>query len=109
MSHRVTNRTKIRNRDLAVQAMQTAGFAYSEISDGVFHITGGKMNGATLDTSTGIISSDSGYHGRADLNALNQPYAELLARKEAMVRGIQVESKQVLADGRIRLMCSGTP
>ncbi len=103
MSHRVTTQTQITNKELAVQALKSAGWSYQEQGTVLF-ITGGPMRNASLDTRTGTITGDSDYHNRGTLGALRRHYTEALIRADAIKKGATVESREVLKNGDIRLV-----
>lgn len=105
MSHRVTTRTEIKDKDLAIQALTKAGFGYDE--DGtLIHVTSGPMRNATIDLRTGNVQGDSDYsHTENKLGALRKFYTEAKFRKEALKQGITIESREVLANGQIKLIC----
>jgi len=106
MSHRVTTRTEIKDKSIAIQALKSAGFSYAERGDTSISVTSGPMSGASIDLRTGVISGDTDRrHSQKSLGALRKHYTEAKFRKEALKQGHQVESRQVLKNGTIRLIC----
>ena len=105
MSHRVTTRTEIKDKALAIQALQKAGFGYDE--DGtMLHVTSGPMRNATIDLRTGNVQGDTDHsHSESKLGALRKYYTEAKFRKEALKQGITIERREVLANGEIKLFC----
>ena len=109
MSHRVTTRTEIRDKSLAIQALKSAGLSFIDRTNSL-EVTSGPMMGATIDLRTGNIegSFDVGLRdSNNSLGFLKRHYAEAKIMQEFMIRGIAVESREVLKDGSIRLICQG--
>lgn len=105
MSHRVTTRTEIKDKSIAIQALKSAGFAYAERGE-TLSVTSGPMSGANIDLRTGVITGDTDRrHSQKSLGSLRKHYTEAKFRKEALKQGHQVESRQVLKNGTIRLIC----
>lgn len=106
MSHRVTVRTEIKDKTLAMQALKSAGMAFTEVGETGINVTSGTMRGAHIDLRTGVITGDTDRrHNQKSLGALRQHYGEAKFRKEALKQGHQIESRQVLQNGTIRLIC----
>lgn len=105
MSHRVTTQTEIKDKELAVQALQKAGWSYRD-QGATLCVTSGPMTNATIDLSTGTIQGDTDHrHNESKLGALRKYYTEAKFRKEALKQGISIESREILADGRIKMVC----
>lgn len=106
MSHRITTRTEIKDKSIAIQALKAAGFGFTEQSDTSLYVTSGTMRGAHIDLNTGLITGDSdARHSKKNLGALRKHYTEAKFRREAMKQGHRIESRQVLNNGIIRLVC----
>lgn len=103
MSHRVTTQTQITNKDLAVQALKSAGWSY-DANDSTIRITSGPMRNSSINVRTGTVTGDSDYHNRGTLGALCRHYAEAVIRAEAAKNGHTVESREVLQNGDFRLV-----
>lgn len=107
MSRRITTKTQITDKELAIQALKMAGMSYREEGSTVLRITSGSMREATLDLRTGTITGDSDYHRQDTLGALRQHYSEAQIRQRCLMEGHSVEERQVFQDGRVKLICSG--
>lgn len=108
MSHRVTSKTNITNKALALQALQNAGWLFNENGNNV-SITSGPMKGATLSLKDGTITGDTDWHDAGDdsLGAIRRYYAEAETLEELSLRGAVVESREITEEGEIRLICNG--
>ncbi len=105
MSRRVTTKTEIKDKDLAVQAMKAAGLQYQDQGESL-HITSGKMRGAIVDLRTGDISGDSDYgHTTEGLGMLRMHYGEAKYRRECLRQGITIESRTLNKAGEVELIC----
>jgi len=105
MSRRVTTKTEIKDRDLAIQALKNAGMNYTE-SGKTIRITSGRMANATIDLTTGEVTGDSDYgHSSGVLGGLRQGYAEAKYRAECVKQGITISSRTVERNGDIVLLC----
>lgn len=106
MSRRVTTKTEIKDKDLAVQAMKAAGLQYQDQGESLY-ITSGPMRGATIDLRSGSISGDSDYgHTTEGLGMLRMHYGEAKYRRECLKQGITVESRSLNKAGEIELICN---
>lgn len=106
MSHRVTVKTAINDKQYATEALKEMGYSYRE-SGNQLTITSGPMNRATLNLSTGEMVGDSDYHSEASLGLLRQNYALAKYKGEAFKQGISITSQTVEANsGDIVLTCS---
>ena len=103
MSHRITTKTKITNKDLAIDAIKMAGWSFQQ-SGNAITITSGPMNRARLDLRTGNISGDTDWHSKDTLGALRQNYSEAVVRQQCRKTGATVESREVMKDGKVRLI-----
>ena len=106
MSHRVTQKTDITNKELATTALKNVGWSFVEQSNSVLRITSGPMSHSTIDLRTGTVTGDSDWHSRDTLGALRQHYSEALVQQENLKKGAMVESREVLANGDIRIVAS---
>lgn len=106
MSHRITTKTEIKNKDIALKALKAAGWKYDE-RGGKLVIASGPMRGADVNFETGEVGGDSDYLDRGDdsMGSLNRHYAEALFRNEAQKRGIDILSRTVEKNGEIVLRC----
>lgn len=104
MSRRITNKTDITNKDLAVQALKIAGLEH-QVQGNTIHITSGALRNASIDLKSGVISGDSDYsHTEEGFGVLRQHYAEALFRSEAAKNGTTVDQREVTKDGDVILM-----
>ncbi len=109
MSHRVTTKTEIKDKGLAINALKAAGFGYEDLGSSL-RITSGPARNATLDLKTGEILGDTDYsHQNNDdsLGILKRYYAEAKYRQECQIQGYTIESREEMKDGRIVLTCYG--
>jgi hypothetical protein len=104
MSHRVTTKTQITDKNLATQALKAAGWSYSEEGNSVLRINSGPMNRSVLDLRTGNITGDTDWHNKGTLGALRRHYSEQKVRQEANKTGATIESREVLKNGDVRLV-----
>ena len=97
MSHRVTTETSMTEKDIILKVAKAQDITCSE-SGSTIRFTGGKLNNAVLDTKTGRISGDTDFgHTESGLGMLRQGYGEEIYRMNCLKQGIQVESREVLA------------
>lgn len=106
MSHRITTQTSITNKTFAKEALKLAGLSYTESSN-TLHVTSGDMRNASINLKTGTITGDTDMHNKKALGTLRKFYSEAQIRERCMQEGHTVEDRQVLEDGRIRLVCVG--
>jgi len=104
MSHRIKYRSEIKDPELAVQALTASKMAYEQ-SGNIIRITSGALARATIDLSTGEVESDSDYHSKEDLGSLRQAYSEAEVRRVMQRQGAQVESRRVLDNGDVKILC----
>lgn len=107
MSHRITTKTQMTNKDLAIDALKMASVSYQESGASTLRITSGPLRNASIDLTTGNVVGDTDYHGRDTLGALRKFYSEAQIRERCRLEGHTVEERSQLQDGRIRLVCSG--
>jgi len=102
MSRRITVKTQISNRDLAVQALSKLGAAY-QVSENTITITSGPIPRGVLDLTTGILTTDSDYGNAKKYNLFQQAYSEVQIMAECLKEGTVIEQR--IVDGnKIRLM-----
>lgn len=95
MSHRHTINTSITNKEIAKQALQAAKVEFREQGDQLF-LTSGNYRDTVIDTRSGRVTSGDTDHVRvsaAEIGVLRQHYTEALHRHEAMVQGIEIQSR----------------
>lgn len=101
MSHRITTQTQIKDRDVAVATLKTAGYLYEERGS-VLRITSGQLKGVYINLQTGLVTGDSdpgyGGHKKEDMNLLKGLYAEQKLLKEFANEGIQIQSREETMD-----------
>jgi len=93
MSHRITVKSKMTDRELLGEVLNAKGIAHSE-SNGVFRITGGPLRNSSIDSNSGDIVGDSDYQGRGVLGSLRPAYTEAKLRKQCMIDGVEIEARQ---------------
>jgi len=98
MSHRITVKSQMTDRKLVEQVLTAKGLQYSE-NNGVFRITGGQFRQATINTNSGEITGDSDYQSREVLGSLRPAYTEAKLRRQCMIDGIDIESRQEIKVG----------
>lgn len=108
MSHRITTKTEINNKKLAIQALKIAGWSYTEQGN-TLRIHDGPMSNASVNTSTGEVTGDTDWHRRTGgdgLQALNKYYAEAKIRRETQKQGGQIMSREMTKNKNIVLIAS---
>lgn len=107
MSHRITTKTEIKDKKLAIQAIKTAGWGHT-VEGSTIRFHDGPMSRASLNLSTGEVVGDTDIHRRRDhtgLGALNQLYSEAKFRREAQRQGHEIVARTTDKQGRIHLRC----
>jgi len=105
MSRRVTTKTEIKDKALAIDALKLAGMSYRDEGASLL-ITSGACANARISLATGEISGDSDFaHNAETLGALRQFYGEAKYRLEAQRQGITITSRSIERNGDIVLMC----
>jgi len=105
MSHRVTTKTQITDKEIAMSALKAKGWKFTERGD-TLSIEGGPMTGATINLKTGDVDGDTDYHSRDQLGSLSQAYGKEKYLNECNRQGITVESETVNEEGDIVLLCA---
>jgi len=103
MSHRITTKTKMTNKDLAIDAIKMAGYSY-QASGNAITITSGPMNRARINLQSGTITGDTDWHNKDTLGALQQNYSEAAVRQQCRKTGATIESRQVMKNGNVRMV-----
>ena len=109
MSHRVTFKSKMTDKELCKTALETTKHTFDERGD-VLTITSGALTRATINTKTGVIESDSDWHRQEQLGVLRQAYSEAQFRQAAFRKGASIQGRSVIThngvEGVIHLQCS---
>lgn len=108
MSHKITTQTNITDKELAISALNIAGWKFSEGGQNI-HVQSGPMTGASINLTTGVVSGDSDYVTRDDdsMGALKRYYGEALVRAHAAKEGYEVEEREIdQQTGDIILHCN---
>lgn len=103
MSHRITTKTEITDRELAINALQSKDWSFDERGDSIT-VTSGPMANATINLKSGVVSGDTDYTSREALTSLNQAYGEALCMREVEEQGGYCEEREVLDNGSVRLV-----
>lgn len=105
MSHRVTTKTEVKDKELAIKALNYAKMSYRETSSNRIEITSGKLKGAVIDLNTGEIIGDTDYHSEDTLGVLRQHYAVVKYKEECANKGISIQSEETDEEGNVVLRC----
>lgn len=104
MSKRIYNKADMKDRALAIQALQQAGMAFEE-SGGVIYIQSGPMANSRIELATGEVVGDSDFgHTSESLGVLRLHYAEAKVRQDYAKTGTAIDSREVTSEGDIVLM-----
>lgn len=103
MSRRVTFRSELKDRDLAIQALQSLKYSYDESGSSTLLITSGPMARATINFKTGEVEGDSDYHSKGELGGLRQAYSEAEFRRVTQRQGASIESRTVNERNEIKI------
>jgi hypothetical protein len=104
MSHRITYRSDIKDGELAAKALASLGYTYEESRDSL-RITSGPMNRAVIDLKTGEVVGDSDFHSHDMLGGLRQAYSEAEVLRVMQRQGAQLETRHVLENGDVEILC----
>ena len=106
MSHRITTKTEIKDKKLAIAALNKQGWTYYDRGQDMIHVTSGPLSGATINTKTGEISGDTDIHRRGfdGLEALSQPYAEVAWTQQVTKQGGMIEQRSVNKAGNVEII-----
>ena len=103
MSKRITARTSIKDKNLAIDALKNAGYSYRD-EGGALCITSGNLVNARINLATGEVSGDSDYrHDAKTMLRLQQAYAEAEFNHKLHLRGGTVESRVVTDTGEVKV------
>lgn len=104
MSRRVTTKTQMTDGQLAKQALDAAGIAYTQSGD-YLNLTSGNFRNARLNLITGEISGDTDYgHTEAKFGILHQHYSEAKVKQEFLQAGGMLDSRELDQEGSVVLM-----
>lgn len=104
MSHRVTTKTEITDREMAIAALNRAKYSFTSQGN-TLTITSGPLNRAIIDLTTGEVTGDTNYHGKDSLGLIRQVYSEEKYVRELRRIGASITSREVLRNGDIKLTC----
>lgn len=109
MSHRVTTKTEIKDKAIAIAALKAANYTYVEQGD-TLRVTSGPMDRAVIHLKTGEVVGDTDVHNKSDdsLGALKQRYTEAKFRRELQLSGGEIMSSVTNKDGDIVLRCKAS-
>lgn len=94
MSRRVSTQTEMKDKDLAIAALNQAGIMH-EVIGNTIRMTSGFAANATLDLGTGIITGDDTFgHTPSNLGVLRQYYAEAVTKAEYLKSGTIIDERQ---------------
>lgn len=107
MSHRITTKTQITDKNLAEKALKASGWSYN-VDGRSIYVTSGPMRNASINLATGGIVGDTDYHSKDSLGALRQQYSLAKVKAECAKQGHTIESQRVDSKtGEIVLTCVG--
>jgi len=104
MSRRVTFRSELKDRDLAVQALQALKYNFDEAGNSTLLITSGPMSRATINFKTGEVEGDSDFHTKGELGGLRQAYSEAEFRRITQRQGATIESRTVNGKNEVEML-----
>lgn len=108
MSHRVTTETEVKDKQLAIAALNQANYTFKDEGT-TLRVTSGPLRNSTIDLKTGRITGDTDY-GHKDsldsLGALKQAYGEAKYRKAVAQEGGSIVSRSVDVNGDVLLRVS---
>jgi hypothetical protein len=97
MSIKYTVSTSMTNKEVAKHALDLADIAFTEKGNNLYLNTGVYV-GTVIHTSTGVIQSGDSSVVKVkeeDIGILRQYYAEALHRKEAILQGVDIQSRSI--------------
>lgn len=106
MSHRVTVETKITNKEHAISALKAQNISFREQGNNL-QLLSGDFNGASINLTTGVLTSGDTDHFRVDeskLGMIRRHYAEAATRAEIAIQGGNIQSTEEQKNGDIELM-----
>jgi hypothetical protein len=101
MSRRISTQTEIKDKDLAIAALNQAGIMH-EVIGNTIRMNSGFMANATLDLNTGTVTGDSDFGHNFGL--LRQYYSEAKVRAEYLKSGAVIDERQNDVEGNIILL-----
>lgn len=106
MSRRIETRTEITDKDLAIQALEQAGIAFTVNGDYI-NLQSGNLKDARINLRNGSVTGDSDYgHNEAKFGVLRQYYSEAKVRDAFLKEGVTVDGREVNDDGEVVLTWS---
>lgn len=103
MSHRVTTKTELKDRELALEAFKSSGVAFRDLGSNKFTITAKGVT-ADLDLNTGTIGGDADHLRSGPFDGLIQQYGEAKYTWELRRQGHTIQSREIDAQGNIVIM-----
>jgi hypothetical protein len=104
MSRRITTQLNIEDENLAVEALNLAGYNFTKQGSSLF-ITDGILRNAVVNLVSGEIEGDSDYgHTEENFSVLRQYYAEAQIRAECLKNGTTIDERATDSEGNIILM-----
>ena len=105
MSHRVTVQTEIKDKAMAIQALQQGKYTFEEAGS-TLRIKSGTLANVTIDLASGQVSGDTDFRGHTkdNLGLLRQMYAEAKFRHEVLKTGGTIDERSVNRDGDIEIL-----
>lgn len=107
MSRRISFKSEIRDKDLAINALKSLNYGYRDAGESLV-LTSGPLNRATIDLRSGEVVSDSDWHDKSALGGLRQAYSEAEIQRQIHREGATIESRSVNAAGQIKILCRMT-
>ena len=103
MSRCVTLKTKMTDKELAIEAFKKAGSECQEVEGGL-EIVSGPFKDAYLNLTTGQITGDSDYgHDEEQFGLLRQHYSEAKVVAECLRDGTTIDQREVDTEGNVVL------
>lgn len=103
MSKRITVDTQMTNNDAVVRALEKMGVAY-QVHGKSFTFTQGAIPRGSLDTQTGVLTTDDMWGKAEQFNPLRQSYSEIVCLDDYQKEGVVVDERIVEHNGDIVLM-----
>jgi hypothetical protein len=103
MSRVIENRTEIKDKELAFEALRQAGINYNVDGETIF-LTSGPLKNSYIDLKTGHVRGDSDYgHTKEMFGLLHQHYTVAKIRQEYLRAGATIESVTTDEEGTVIL------
>lgn len=101
MSRVIENRTEIKDKELAFEALRQAGINYDVKGETIF-LTSGPLMNSYIDLKTGHIRGDSDHgHTKEMFGLLHQHYSVAKVRQEYLRAGATIENVTTDAEGTV--------